>query len=138
MQDHDFKFKPSRQYLIFLAAALTACAVIVAALSAAWWLRAGLFVLLLVYGGWMIWQFGLLRGSASITAVRRLSDGDWLLQTRQGEYRAALLGDSTVTLVVSVLRFRVNQEKRVRTCIVFHDSLPNGRYRELVVVCRVE
>ncbi len=54
-----------------------------------------------------------------------------------GTYDAKLRGDSTVTTLVSILRFDLPARRQIATCMVFKDSLPAEDYRRLISLVRM-
>lgn len=136
MPDPDFKLKPSRQYAALLLITLFISAGIVMALSFALWMK-GIAVLAIALYGWhLLWAVALMHGKFSVTRFKRLDDGRWSLHTPGGIYDADLLGDTTVTNVVSVLRFQVPNRRLPLSSVVFKDALINRDYRQLLVVLR--
>lgn len=97
--------------------------------------QAMLAIITLGYGAKIGWQYGLLRGQHAITGLM-LDDSGWWLQTREGLHPANLCGDSTVTLAVCILRFKITFLSQKQTCLVFPDSLPADAYRRLIVQVR--
>lgn len=88
------------------------------------------------YMGWIMWRYCLLRAGASITGLWHINGKRWGLKMLHREMEANLLGDSTVTRWVSVLRFQVEGEKRPYVSIVFADSLESEQYRKLIVALK--
>jgi hypothetical protein len=74
-----------------------------------------------------------MRGPTSIIGLRQLDASRWLLQMREGEIEGTLLGDSTITRWVSILRFRITNSYRPLSCIIFSDALTKYSYRKLFV-----
>src|SRR5438105_4549010 len=101
MHDLDFHLKPSKRYIVFLSLMLIAAAAVLMALKIGMLIKWTLIMVLVIYGYWLMRQFGLLHGQQSIIGLRRQSDGAWLIKTNQFERKATLRGDSTVTQFVS-------------------------------------
>lgn len=136
MLDLDFKFKPSFSYLALLILILVVSVGIVLALSIAPWIKFVMIVLIALYGGYLLWAVALLKGKFAITRVKQLEDGNWSVFTQQGRYHATLRGDSTVTNIVSILRFHTPQQRLPLSTVVFPDSLAGRDYREFLVMLR--
>lgn len=136
MLNLEFKLKPSKQYLTLLFTVFVISMVIVLTLPLEWWIKLIGLLCLFLYGGRILWQFGLLRSKHSIISIRHHSDGRWLLHTHKKVYEAELRGDSTVTGWVSILRFRILKRFWPKSCVVFRDSLRTDDYRKLLVVLR--
>lgn len=102
-----------------------------------WGYRGLTVILVIVYGGFIMRQFVLLINNRSIKAIHYQNDRQWLVHTNAGDYFAKVLGSSTVTNLVSVLRFKVMGKQKVYSCVIFFDSLSTEDYRRLVVQLRM-
>lgn len=137
MHNPDFKLKPSKIYLIFMTSLLLASAGIIYLLPIlSIWRLLGLIVLT-VYGGYIIWHFGLLRSDSAIISIRQEKDGRWYVKSRTQDLPAEILGDSIVTSLVTVLRLRLPNHWLPKSCIVLRDSLELDVYRRLLVMLRM-
>ena len=87
------------------------------------------------YLGSIIWNECLLK---STLAIHRLSfsDESWQLYDKEFIVTARLCGSSTLTGLVSILRFVVEGEKKKRSFLIFKDSIPSGFYRRLLAQLR--
>jgi hypothetical protein len=94
------------------------------------------FVLLCLYGIYLLWNNGFLRGKSSVRFLKYCDERRWQIEVGSERVEAELLGDSTVTGVISVLRFRITGRLLPLPCIVFRDSVPQHRYRQLLVVLK--
>lgn len=137
MQNPEFKLHPSIIYCVFLGLMLAGSGIILALLPFAFWLKALLFAVLCVYGVALFMRFALLRTQQAVIALKKLDGKSWQVVTRARVFDSILRGDSTITTLVSVLRFDVSGLKRPLVCIVFRDSLPADDYRQLVGVIRM-
>jgi len=138
MLDHEFKLKPSKHYIAWVSIILLASIIIMLCLQIEVRYKLVSFMFVGVYGGYIIWKFVLLRSAKSIVSIRRHRDGRWRIYTPLHTYDAELRGDSTVTGLVSILRFRVAKRFWPVSCIVFQDSLEPDRYRQLIVVTKMK
>lgn len=102
------------------------------------WAKVIGIVVTAIYGASILWQYVLLRNRNSIIKMKRQEDGQWLIHTNSGKYETQLCGDSTVTAMVSILRFRSPKSFWRKTAIVFRDSLTKEQYRELLVTLRMQ
>lgn len=136
MLDQEFKLKPSRHYLMLMLAILIISLNILLLLPTVYWMKMIGFVLLVAYGFSILWQYVLLRNRNSIIAIKKQSDGHWLVRTNQYHYEVELCGDSVVTGLVSILRFRSPKSFWRKTAIIFRDSLGDEQYRRLLVVLK--
>ena len=137
MQNLDFNFKPSACYLVLLVTLFLTSMGILAMLAASSLIKIASILVLCFYMGVVLIQYGLLRSSQSILGISHKMGREWQLITPTGSRAAALCGDSTATHLVSVLRFKVENEWRARSCILFRDSLRPGEYRRLMVALRM-
>ncbi len=136
MQNHEFKLHPSRFYCLFLVLMLFGSGIIIVMLPFSEWLTTLLLVVLSCYGFFLLYKFALLRAAFSVTALKKIDGKRWQVITRAGALDSILRGDSTVTTLVSVLRFDVSGQKRPLVCMVFRDSMPADDYRRLVATIR--
>jgi len=133
MAAEQFNFSISRQYLtLLLIVSFLSCSMIFM-LTLPIIYKCIIMILLMAYLASIIWRFCLLRAASSIRGLRQLDGGQWLLQMRDAEIEGNLLGDSTITRWVSILRFRVANRYRPLSCIIFSDSLTSNSYRKLIV-----
>lgn len=138
MLDLEFKLKLSKHYLILMLTIFLVSIDIVFMLPIPLWIKVLASLLVAIYGVSVIWQYVLLRSRNSIISIRRQSDGTWLLQTNRNKYTADLCGDSTVTALISILRFREPKNFWRRTAIIFRDSLGVEQYRKLLVALKMD
>jgi hypothetical protein len=97
------------------------------------------FAVLTAYGSHIFWRYGLLRHKHAVTGIRCLGDGSWHLETRAGMRAAELSGDSTVTGLISILRFRTGTGLLKHSCIVLRDSFVQPDcYRQMLVILRMK
>lgn len=137
-QDHAFHLKPSPRLTVLLILLAVTSAVLVIFLPLPAWLDLLVFLSASAYGVLLIRQFGLLRGGKAVTCLRRLPDGRWLVSMAKREYEAELCGDSTVTTLASILRFRMpGPSFWTKACVIMPDSLPAGQYRQLLVTLKM-
>lgn len=130
MQNQAFNLKPSRQYRLLLGLLCVLAFVAIMALPISIFIKFGLFLAVFLYGRYLARPIDIIR-------LNYLSDQSWLLVDHKGKaIPADLLGDSTVTTCVSVLRFKVAHRRFSQNCLVFRDSLAKGQYRALRVVLR--
>lgn len=137
LQNHEFNLHVSRFYCLFLALMLFGSSVIVVMLPLVWWQRAILFFVVIAYGAVIFWRFALLRAKNSIIRLRKIDEKSWQITTRSGVSEVMLRGDSTVTPVMSILRFEMAGKRQTLVSIIFRDSLPKSEYRRLVSVARM-
>ena len=137
MLNLDFQLKPSRLYFSLHLITMLISIALVLYLPILWLLKLILLSILIGYGTYLICHYGLLRHPDSITQIRRLSDGCWLLHTSRKIYEARLCNFSTATCFVSILRFYPSGHRWPTSCIIFPDSLNQDLYRQLLVVLRM-
>ncbi len=137
MQDREFKLNPSRLSILLMMTILLVSLIIALSLPISIGLKGLGMVFIMLYGIAIIWQFGLLRSRRSIIAIKHHQDGRWQLFMRDTCHEAVLRGDSTVTGLVSVLRFQVPKHARPKSCLIFRDSLGFDLYRQLLVILKM-
>lgn len=136
MHAPDWVFKPSRCYLVFLLLLLLGSFIILLALPLMISLKCLLILSFCGYSLYLYQKTYLLRGGQTIKAIKALPDGQWEVSTPTRVYRADLLGQSTVTAYVAVLRFKIKERHFPLSCVIFPDSLAPGAYRELLFTLR--
>lgn len=106
--------------------------VLLAGLYSAWF-AAGLPVLV-VYAR-QVYRCHVGRTSpGAVTELFRGSDGDWQIQGQSGVIeQAMLLGDSIVLPGMIILRFRLAENRRIRSVILMPDALGQEKYRRVCV-----
>ena len=137
MLDLEFKLKPSRFYLLLFLSVSLVSLLIIATLALNLAIKCCLLLAVIMYVGSILWKAGLLRSRDAIVSIRYRNNREWVLQTPSQTYQAHLLGDSTVTRLVSVLRFRVQGMRRTQSCVIFQDSLKDLPYRKLFVLLKM-
>ena len=93
-------------------------------------------VFIILYLTYIFWFDGLRHSPHSIIELQWRQPNQWFLRMRARELLyepAVLLPDSTITRWVSILRFKIPGQEKVRSCIVFRDSLVPDAYRRLVM-----
>lgn len=133
----EFKLQPSRIYRSLLAIATVLSCAVILTLSLSSLALVAIMLALLVYMGVVFWRVGLLRDKNAVLLLHKISQQNWLLQTKAADYEASLRGDSVVTRWLCVLRFQPKDRYFTTTCVVFPDSLANGEFREFVKAIRV-
>ena len=136
MQNQEFKLKPSKIYTLIVALLFFTSFVLVACVSMPFLLKL-LLMLAIVWSGYNILRrYALLKSKNAIISLQRLADGTWRVLTSEKEYAVELCGESTITSIVSVLRFKIQSRWKVLSCVVLPDSLPPDLYRRMVVAIR--
>ncbi len=137
MQRTDMLLKTSRLFigLIGLMSGISLC-LIAFCLQMGWWVKIVLIISVLGYGGWIVWSIGLMKSARSIIGLQLLGDGTCYLQYPSGTMEAKMMGDSTVTSMICVLRFKVPDRRWKTSCVVFRDSLSREMYWKLLVWLR--
>jgi len=132
-----FNLQPSRIFIACIALLLFFNIIIVLWLPIHLLLKFLWLVFFTVYAGRQIWQHGLLRSQQAILTLAPQASGSWYLASSTGIVSGAILqGDSTLTALVCVLRFRLAEQRRVLTCVLFRDCLSGEDYRRLRVLAK--
>lgn len=132
MLDIDISLKPSKQFISLISIATFLSFFIISQLTVGIWLKFALFLFVAMYGGYIFWRYGLLMHSYSIGRIKSSND-EYYISNRISTYSVELLGDSTLTRWVSILRFKRLGHRTKHSCIVFNDSLDRDNYRSLIV-----
>lgn len=133
--NNTFYFYPSRLCMGLLLLIHVAALLCIFALPLKWWaylLIATILAISLIYYIELYVRFGLKR---SIRTLEYEESGDWVLCTKQQQYRAKLLADSVVTNYMLILNFRLTHKKSRRTVLVFKDALTHESFRQLRLFC---
>lgn len=129
----DFKFKPSRIYIGVMACLLLLSAGIITCLPVELALRGVGLVLVATYGFYILFRFGFLRSSDAVVGMRQERNGNWFMQLRSKEVPVEILGDTLVTEMITVLRYRSAKCRWPGSCIVLPDSMEPNVYRRLLL-----
>lgn len=135
MHEIGIELRPSKQFIALILL------LIIASFSAIDYLPlpVGIKLLLssfsLAYGAWILLKDGLLLHKSSI--VRLLIEKEvCYLSNHEEVFAASLMGDSTVTGWVCVLRFRLANKRFKKSVVIFKDMVEPEMYRRLVVFLR--
>ena len=135
MRKIDIKLQVSK---IFLSCTLAIFALSIAIVFSLPLLVGVKFLLILVvsaYGLIFVLPEVLLKKGTSILSMS-IDRTTWRIYDQLHGFSAELSGTSTVTTFVSVLRFKIPDQKKIRSCVIFRDSLPADQYRTLIVRAR--
>lgn len=136
MFKQDFKLYPSKQYLILIGLMLILSLAAIFSLTFPLWAKGLLLLVVFAYLAHIYWHFACLKAAFSITELKHIEAKQWQLRSPSGIYEAVLRGDSTVTGLVSVLRFEVQDSGAKLNCLVFPDSLQPFEYKQLLLILR--
>lgn len=131
----DLKLRPSKCFIAGLILILGLSLLIISTLHMNYWLRGIIAGVTLRYGLAILKKDGFLTNGYSIFRLRG-GEGGWLINDRLGESPVELLGESTITNLVCILRFKLINQPGKRTCLIFRDALDAGLYRQLLVFLR--
>lgn len=130
----NFHLRPSRQYLIIFGMIVLASVLILIGLPIPLWLKLIAIAIVLVHGFRVCWRYALLRDKLSITIIRYVDEGRWVIQTREGTFAAQLQSNSTVTSIIILLHFKIAGKMLPLKSIIFRDSLSADDFRQLLVI----
>lgn len=136
MRIPDFSFQPSKIYASLLITTFFLSIVIVLNLTVTVCLKLIIMIAVSIYLAHIFIRYILLKSQYSIIRLQLLSNDHWNIHTPTKCFVAQLRGDSTVTNSISILRFRINDNGKTISCVIFRDSLINREYRELLVCLR--
>ena len=132
MQKIVIDLRPSKIFLIGQLLVLLACSGVICCLPFNLVIKLALSIGVLIYGFFIVYRYGLLLSPYAIRSIMHNGE-QWLVRDGQNEVTAELVGDSTVTTLVSILRFAIPGEKFKRSCVVWKDSTTVELYRQLRV-----
>ena len=133
MQKIDIQIKPSTQGVILFICSFFGGFVIIYSLPGLGWMKIILAIVTLIYGISILKRDILLKHPYSIVRLSKQKDDSWYLYNSKGYTEAILSGDSTVTTVCSVLRFKVPNHFFKYSCLIFRDSINTEAYRRLLL-----
>lgn len=134
-QGISIKLKPSKLLIIFFLFLSIASMTVIGSLTVNMGLKIILSVVVIFYGGYILYQYGFLMSKYSIKQLI-LNPEVCLLRTEAGEFSAKLCGDSTITTKLCILRFKVANQWLKRSCLITQDALEQGSYRQLTITLR--
>lgn len=137
MLNHHFNLRISHWQLCFISILLSISFICIAILAITVWQKIIGFVGVAAYGAYLYWHEGLRRSANAIIRLQRQADGRWQVTTHTMQYTATLRGDSTVTSLIAVLRFNIENKRRPWSCVVFRDALSADAYRQLMIAARL-
>lgn len=131
MQDLDLAPKPSRLFLLLLGLLLTVTTVTIYLIDISPWLK----VLLWLPATGLVLQSG--RGETCCFRRIVTNGREWTVTLCEETFSATLLGDSTVTSSVMILRWGIQHQRRKLSLVLFRDTLDRESWRRLSVVARL-
>lgn len=137
MLDPEFKINPSKIYLILLIFTFSITVWIVVSLHLIFFWKLCCLIFVFIYLLLITVRHGLLMSNSSIIGIKHANNKLWCIQTRTSSYAATLLGDSTITPFISILRFRMPDKLLPKSCVIFYDALKKNKYRQLVVLLKI-
>lgn len=90
---------------------------------------------LVLIGLCVLYSVSILRKQRQYQFIRHNKEG-WWLRSADEEYKIEIVGDSTVTIFVTVLRFIVTGKKFKQSCVIFKDAMDGDTYRKMIVRLR--
>lgn len=129
MQELGSTLHLSKQFVLLHLVMLLGSLALIGYLSCAWEIKVLMMVVCVVYSAYILkyqrqWQ-----------SIRHDKNGWWLTSAGK-ECNIEIIGDSTVTAYVTVLRFIVEGRKFKQACVIFKDSMEADAYRKMVVRLR--
>lgn len=134
MQNIDILIKPSFYFKLYAVLLISGSIFAVLYSSLFLWIKIFLLVLVGLYGH-VLWLSSSLKSPESITRLR-LQSGRCLLNDQSDYFLADILGDTTITSFVTVLRFKKMGSTRKQSCLIFCDAVSKEEYRRLRVGLR--
>ena len=131
MQNIDIKFQPSRYFLGLLAFVWFFGNIIIFFTQMYFIIKIILWIAILFYSLGILRLHGLLRNKKSVISLQ-LQNKQWFVNNRA----VSLMGDSTITQWISILRFKCRATKKIFVSVILPDSLQSFSYRQLVMLLR--
>lgn len=127
MPNIDIRLKRSKKFTLLMLCLWLGSLVIIVNLQIVWWFKAVFLLLTTIYGVQII------RSSYLLREIRHMTGNAWHLLSTKDQLIGELAGDSTVTRLVSILRFTIPQKRLKRSYVIFNDSMTANEYRRLIV-----
>lgn len=127
----NFKLSYSKQWTAIILFLVGLNLAIILSLPAQVWVKLLLLIILFTYGALN------LKTQGRWVCLQYRNNGLWQLRDHLNVYEAELSGDSTITRWVSILRFRTLPSGKIKSCVVFQDSLDKQAYRRLMMMVRM-
>jgi toxin CptA len=131
-----YKLSPSRIFLALLLSAYVLAILIVFMLPIDTWARLMLAILLLCALFYYVRHDALRLMLSSIVGLRLEGDQISLIMRGGGELTGVIQPDSLVTPALTILNVLPHGEMRVRSLLIFPDSLDKEHFREMRVLLR--
>jgi hypothetical protein len=131
MHKIDINLRVSLIFNVLIAMVTLASDIIILTLPISMTIKAVLLLFVSVYSIFIYREHGLQAAQGL-----KLTQEGWFLRDNLGVMAVELLGESTITAFVCVLRFKSATSAKKRTCIVFNDALNPDEYRRLIVQLR--
>lgn len=126
---------PSRQFIVLMWIILICSEATLFYLSAHYVLRGILGLVIFVYWYHIYKKHALLKHPQSLIRLERQNEADWKIVTRQEEFFAKILGSSTLTTKLCVLRFEKVGGGKCEY-VIFADSVGKENFRQLIFEVR--
>lgn len=134
MHDQIFSLKPSLKLFLLLNSLCLITFGMIFILQLSIFLKLVLSFALMIYTICLNWRTIFFLQSQAIIGFRQQANGNWLAILRNGHLTPIkILGDSTVTSFVSILRCRLAGHFRTHNLVIFDDSFAPDIYRKLIV-----
>lgn len=136
MQNIDILLKPSTIAIVLIIAMWLGSMIAIVSLHHTGWIMLLLLIIITLYGFTILYSHGLLRGPRAIKGLRHISGEHWQIIRNKDAFMAILTGDSTVTLKLCVLRFKIPGNTLKHSYVLFYDSFRSDMYRRLLLQLR--
>jgi hypothetical protein len=130
------KLRPSRYVYGFIGTVCLLCVLIIVSYPLPVLGKLLLVTSVIIYSAQALWQHGMLRSNASVMALRYFPKGDWQFDTREGQFFGKILGESTVTSVLMILRLRDVRNGKIYNVLILPDTLSRNEFRQLIMRVR--
>jgi len=128
-----FRLNPSYYFLAFIVIAVLLSVGVIIILEMHWYLKIFTMSCVFIYAWYCLYKQGFLKSSTAIIEIIHIENQDWYLLTATNHYQAELLGDSTMTTKLSILRFSIPGKFFTKSCVIFSDSMACDHYKQLLI-----
>lgn len=137
MPNIDIKIKPSKISILFILFMVLSSLAMIYYSECNSWIKLIAILLANIYGVYIYYKYGLLLSKNAVIGLRQLSSDQWQIIKQNDIVSATLLGESTVTTWVCLLRFKIPDKKWKISSLIFRDSVEvMDNYRKLLVQLR--
>ncbi|OAI50025.1 hypothetical protein AYO45_00145 [Gammaproteobacteria bacterium SCGC AG-212-F23] len=131
------ELKPSKIAIFLISIVIVSSMLISFLLLVSWVEKLILLLFISGYGSQIMRKYGLLTARNAIFHCRYSDENGWYFSSHDVDFFAVdIMGESTLTRWLSVLRFQIAGEKSKQACVIFKDSIATNDYRKMLAILR--